>query len=213
VSRVKLSRIMTTQMSIPNDDVRLSRKLSWLLRHGAKDAGVAQTDSGFVAIADVLRVVRCTRPDLERVVRENAKKRFEIVGEEIRAVQGHSTGVVSIDALEASYARYEGPDVILHGTSCNAVPGIAREGISPMSRTHVHLAPHATSIVGKRAAVDLFLEVSVSALAAHGHVVFASPNGVLLVRHVPAACIVGIKPARKGVEGRVAVLAGLFPSR
>lgn len=200
-------------MTSSNDDVRLSRKLSWLLRHGAQEAGVAQDARGFVAISDALRVARCSREDLDRVVRDNAKKRFEIVGAQIRAVQGHSTGVVTVEALEASYQRYAGPDIVLHGTSFHAVPGIARDGISPMARTHVHLAPHAQSVVGKRAAVDVFLEVSVSALATHELVVFESPNGVLLVRHVPVACIVGMRGARSGVESRVAALACLFAPR
>lgn len=189
---------------------RLSRKLSWLLRHGAPEAGVAQSADGFVAIDDALRVAGCDRDTLDELVRDNAKKRFEIDGDRIRAVQGHSSNAVTLEALEATYTRYDGPDVILHGTSFASVSGIAERGIVAMARTHVHLAPHATSIVGKRASVDVFVEVSSRALAAHGIPVFVAPNGVLLARRVPTECIVGLRAARDGVEDRVATLAPLF---
>ena len=191
-------------------DRRISRKLSWLLRHGAAEAGVAQSPDGFVEIVDALRVVRCSRDVLDEVVRDNEKKRFEIVGRRIRAVQGHSSAAVTLEALEASYTRYAGPDVVLHGTSFEAIPRIAREGLVPMARTHVHLAPHANSVVGKRASVDVFLEVSTDALAAVGIDVHVAPNGVLLARSVPVGCIVGLVAARSGAEGRAAAMRRLF---
>lgn len=201
---------MTTNDDTRTRDVRISKRLSWLLRHGAAEAEVAQDAAGFIAIDDVLRVVRCSREALERVVRENAKRRFEIVEERIRAVQGHSSKLVDIDALETSYVRYEGPEVILHGTSVRAARAIVCEGIAPMTRTHVHFTPHADSIVGKRAAVDLFIEVSVASLAREGIGVFVAPNGVLLARRVPRACIVGVRPAREGLRAEASAIGAIL---
>jgi putative RNA 2'-phosphotransferase len=48
--------------------------------------------------------------------------------------------------------------------------------------------------VGKRAQVDVLLEVSVARLRDHGLTVWRSPNGVLLVRRVPPDCIVRVVP-------------------
>ena len=191
----------------PRDaDVRLSKKLSWLLRHGAAEAGVTQSEDGFVALADALRVAQCSRETLDRVAQENAKKRFEIVGDRIRAVQGHSSGRVDASALEATYTPYEGADVILHGTSLAAAGAIVREGIRSQARTHVHFATSTTSVVGKRASVDVFVEVSVSALQREGIAVFVAPNGVVLAREAPTCCIVGVRAARDDREAEVADL-------
>lgn len=82
-----------------------------------------------------------------------------------------------------------------------AIEGIAAGGVRPIGRTHVHLAPAPDSRVGKRARVDLPPEIGPARLAERGISVFRAPNGVLLARHVPAACVTSIRPAsRRGRE-------------
>ncbi len=60
-------------------------------------------------------------------------------------------------------------------------------------RSHVHLASHHDSRVGKRSSVDLLLEVSANRLTDFEIAVFRAPNGVLLVRWVPPNSIVGLR--------------------
>src|SRR4051794_5142943 len=134
-----------------------SKKLSWLLRHGAPSEGIAMDAAGWVAVADVLRALALTRDELASVVELNTKSRLDLRGERIRASQGHSTEGMPVthDALEASWERFIGEGPLWHGTAVDALPGIAREGIVPQARTHVHLTDALDSKVGKRASVDV----------------------------------------------------------
>lgn len=196
----------------PRSIVQKSKKLSWLLRHGAPSVGLPMDAAGWAPIVDVMRFTALTRADLDEVVRDNTKARFEVDGDRIRATQGHSIagGAVSIDALEASWDRYEGAGPLWHGTHADAVVGIARDGIQPVSRTHVHLAASTDSHVGKRANVSVLLEVSAPRLRDAGLAIFRSPNGVLLTRHVPVPCIVGLTAATAAGRQRAPALRGLL---
>ena len=83
------------------DTVKLSKQLSWLLRHGGPSAGLTVDSRGFAKVADILQ-----RPDFSRVTLEqiraivatNSKQRFALDtdvdgGLLIRANQGHSFAV------------------------------------------------------------------------------------------------------------------------
>jgi putative RNA 2'-phosphotransferase len=98
---------------------------------------------------------------------------------------------VTCEALEASWRRVTTEGSLWHGTTVEATAGIAREGLQPQRRTHVHLAPSTDSRVGKRAATPVLLEVSPEALERAGVPVWEAQNGVLLVRRVPVESIVG----------------------
>src|SRR5512143_946378 len=139
-----------------------SKKLSWLLRHGANEAGLEMDAAGWADVAEVRRILGLSRAALAEAVRENDKARLELRGSRIRACQGHSRAgmPVTLEALEASWERYDGDGAIWHGTRVAAIPGIAREGILPGERTHVHMTDALDSAVGKRAAVDVMIEVS-----------------------------------------------------
>jgi putative RNA 2'-phosphotransferase len=196
------------------EGTKASHQLSWLLRHGAGEAGLDMDAAGWAEISDVLRVLRMSRATLEGAVRDNNKARYEVRGQRIRACQGHSRErmPVTLEALEASWEAYTEPGPVWHGTRIAALVGIAREGILAGERTHVHLAEAIDSTVGKRANVDLMLEVSPARLASHGIGLFVSPNGVILTRWVPPAAIVGLRPmtdrARRQSEALRAVLTG-----
>jgi putative RNA 2'-phosphotransferase len=179
--------------------VRHSKRLSWLLRHGAGAEGIPMDAAGWVEVAAVLDALGLTRAELEEAVATNDKGRFQLDGGRVRAGQGHSRAgmPVTAEALEASWQPVEPAGSLWHATSVAAVAGIARTGIEPGRRTHVHLAASPDSPVGKRTAAPLLLEVSPTGLA-----VFAAPNGVLLVRHVPRASIVGVRGATRA--GRAA---------
>ncbi len=189
-----------------------SKKLSWLLRHGAGEAGLAMDAAGWAETDEVRRLLRLTRADLEAAVRDNTKARLEVRGSRIRACQGHSLrGMpVTLDALEASWDRWDGEGSVYHGTRVAALPGIAREGILAVERTHVHLADALDSTVGKRAAVDVMIEVSPARLAAQGIGLFRAPNGVVLARRVPVEAIVGLVPMIEKARRRAPELRALF---
>lgn len=197
-----------------------SKQLSWLLRHGAGEEGLAMDAAGWVAVADVLRKLHINRAHLDQVVAENNKSRLEVRdggerGEEIRACQGHSREGLPVtpEALEASWEPYAGAGPLWHGTGADAVASIAREGIHAAGRTHVHLAEGVDSKVGKRAQVDVLLEVSVEALRAAGLGIFRSSNGVVLVRRVPPSCLVGLRGQTRAGQARADELRQVLLAR
>ncbi|WP_434046477.1 MULTISPECIES: RNA 2'-phosphotransferase [Sorangium] len=145
-------------------------------------------------------------------VKNNTKNRLEIRGDRMRASQGHSReGMpVTLAGLEASWEEVHGDAPIWHGTSVDAVRGIAREGIRPAARTHVHCTDALDSAVGKRAKVDVMLEISPARLRAQGIGVFRSQNGVILVREVPVGCIVGLVPFVARAKGEAEALRALL---
>jgi putative RNA 2'-phosphotransferase len=167
--------------------------------------------AGWVAVRDVLRELRMSEERLDAIVAQNDKARFDRIGDRIRATQGHSalgTEGVSLEALEASWLHHTGDAPIFHGTSVDAALSIAKEGISAQRRSHVHLAPSATSKVGKRWSVDLLLEISPARVRAHGLPLFESPNGVILARRIPADCVTGVRPlTRRAQSMRANVMA------
>lgn len=177
------------------DIVRVSKQLSWLLRHGAREVGLAMDEAGWAAIDDVLDVLSIPRGSLEEAVARNDKGRLVVDGARIRACQGHSIGAmpVTVDGLESSWEMVAPSDDLWHGTRVAAIAGIAEHGIVPGGRSHVHLAAQRESRIGKRSAVDLLLEVSPARLADENIAIFQSPNGVLLARHVPLRAIVGLE--------------------
>ena len=85
-----------------------SRAFSQVLRHGAENKGIAIRPDGFILLDDLLAVrkiekMRIGRPEVEWIVNNNDKKRFELREEDgkmyIRATQGHSMQSVQTEDL------------------------------------------------------------------------------------------------------------------
>lgn len=199
-----------------NELVALSKRLSWLLRHGANEAGLAMDEAGWSEVDDVLGVLGVTRAELDLAVSQNDKGRLVVAGDRIRACQGHSLAgtPVTLEALEASWEVFCPEGSLWHGTRVAAIDGIASQGIVPGRRSHVHLASGPDSRVGKRSYVDFLIEVSPARLSEAGIGIFLAPNGVVLARWVPAAAITGLRPASstgKASEHHALQLLGLAP--
>lgn len=169
--------------------IRASKKLSAILRHQALTLGLSIDGAGWVPLDELLDYTGWERAFLERIVADNNKSRFEIVGEQIRAVQGHSMGAVDLDVLEASWEVWTGEEPVWHGTRRAVEAVIRREGLTPQTRSHVHLAPSKTSVVGKRAGVEILLEVRPALVRAAGYRLYRAPNGVILARFIPPDAI------------------------
>ena len=195
-----------------NDSSGASKKLSWLLRHGAGEAGLEMDAAGWAEVEDVRRILHMGRGALEAAVEDNTKARLELRGTRIRACQGHSLrGMpVTCEALEATWEEVAEDTPVFHGTRMAALEGIAREGILPGERTHVHLAEAIDSTVGKRAAVDVMIEVSPPLLRARGLRLHRSPNGVILARHVPVGSITRRRPVIERARRREGELRAIF---
>ncbi|GMH66374.1 hypothetical protein TrLO_g3256 [Triparma laevis f. longispina] len=183
----------------PTHDEKLSRKLSNLLRHRVHANGltdVLRTD-GYVPLDSVLSLPQFkgrTVEDVRAVVANNDKQRFSLLLEDlvlyIRANQGHTiSGINEEELLTPIDFLQEDPDkqlIAIHGTYHKSWPAILQSnGLSRMSRNHVHLAadlPGESGVIsGMRASCELIVYVDVRAATLMGGLkFFTSSNGVIL---------------------------------
>ena len=167
---------------------RLSKFLSFVLRHKPEAAGLALDAGGWAEIDALLTGATSagepmTRAELEAVVATSDKQRYGIStdGRRVRANQGHSIDV------DLGLAPVEPPATLYHGTVEKFLDAIRREGLRPMTRQHVHLSPdiETASKVGQRRGKPVILKIDAAAMHAAGHAFYVSANGVWLVDAVP----------------------------
>ena len=169
------------------EDVRTSRRLSYVLRHRPDSVGIDLTESGWVGVDVLLRALAesgttLSREDLERVVRTNDKQRFELdpVGDRIRARQGHSVEV------DLALVPVEPPGVLFHGTPKRNLASILATGLDRRRRHHVHLSGDVGTAerVGRRRGPAVVLAIDAAAMSAAGHEFWHTDNGVWLTDSV-----------------------------
>lgn len=171
------------------DHVRISKTLSYWLRHKPGDGGLTLDAQGWTDVDDVLAALaRESLPHdidtLLAVVDGNDKRRFELAPDlaRIRARQGHSVEV------ELALAPTAPPALLYHGTVERFLDAIMREGLRKMARHHVHLSPNLETAtrVGARRGKPVILIVDAAAMARDGHIFFVTENTVWLTDAVPA---------------------------
>ena len=91
-----------------NPDVRISKTLAYLLRHGAQNEGLKIDKAGYVRVDDILERIffkskRITADRIINIVETNERNRYELKRETdstgkpvvyIRATEGHSLKVI-----------------------------------------------------------------------------------------------------------------------
>jgi putative RNA 2'-phosphotransferase len=171
-------------MSIPPE--RLSRFLSFLLRHRPPDYPLRFDRRGFVEWGELMREVQARFPDVTEqevrgVIAGSDKQRFELSEGKVRATYGHS---FAIDLEPQSAAP---PSRLYHATARDLVQTILREGLKPRGRAYVHLSLSLDEAlaVGKRRDPAPSVVV-IDAQAAHaGGIVFYSSGPVYLAGEIP----------------------------
>ncbi|MCK4385272.1 MAG: RNA 2'-phosphotransferase [candidate division Zixibacteria bacterium] len=113
--------------------------MSFVLRHKPENFGLKLDPFGFVNTEDLLLMLQnrygnVRLSDIERVVKNCPKGRFEIRGEKIRARYGHSIEV-KLDTPPS-----EPPEYLYHGTSPAMKNTILGAGLKSMKRRYVHLS-------------------------------------------------------------------------
>ncbi|WP_067574929.1 RNA 2'-phosphotransferase [Nocardia acidivorans] len=183
--------------------VRLSKRLSSWLRHQPDAIGLTPDAAGWVRVEDLLRQAAAhhrgfTRAQLETVVAQNNKRRFEFdeSGTSIRARQGHSIEV------DLGYTPADPPALLFHGTAERALGLIRDEGLLPMRRHAVHLSADIDTAVnvGARHGRPAVLRVDTAAMVRDGHDFFVTGNGVWLVDTVPPQYLELITAPREPVN-------------
>lgn len=169
-----------------NPRTDLSRALSKTLRHAARSQGIPQDLEGWCRIDDLLarnpyKSKEVTREAILDVVANDKKKRYELSddSQEIRACQGHSVNVdVGLKALD------DVPPTLVHGTTQEAWQKIRTEGLSKMSRLHIHLAsglPGDDGVIsGMRPSSPVRIFIDGVKLRSEGIDLFKASNGAIL---------------------------------
>ena len=175
---------------LTRDQVRLSKRLSLVLRHRPETAGLALDPNGWVPVPELLTALGITRAELDVVVAGNDKARFAVSPgpdgvDRIRASQGHSRRV----AVDLDLPPAVPPRELFHGTPRANLEPILRDGLRPRSRHHVHLSADVPTaiVVGRRRSTDVVvLTIAAGVMAEEGHVFHRSDNGVWLTAVVPS---------------------------
>eukprot|EP00053_Salpingoeca_punica_P021690 m.213261 g.213261 ORF g.213261 m.213261 type:complete len:233 (-) comp24436_c0_seq1:272-970(-) len=202
-------------------NTKVSKLLSWALRHGAEELGLHMDPAGYVAVRELLghpRFRGISEDQLREVVANCPKQRFALDGGSggvgggplrVRANQGHTLETVESEALltpltPADIARFP---VVVHGTSKHAWLSIRRQGLSRMSRLHVHFAvglPGADGVLsGMRASSDVLCFLDLGRAFQQGLKLYVSANNVVLTEgdargFVPLACLDRVVDRRTG---------------
>lgn len=178
---------------IPQKQItRLSKLLSYILRHNPGEAGIELDKQGWAPVDQLLNYLinkgeNINLDLLKHIVATNSKKRFSFNNDHtmIRASQGHSIEV------DLNYAPSTPPAQLYHGTIKEFVPAILEKGLNKMERHHVHLSKDIETAkqVGGRRGKPVVLTINSLAMNEKGFLFYLSDNGVWLTDHVPPGFI------------------------
>jgi putative RNA 2'-phosphotransferase len=176
------------------DYKRLSKTISRALRHAPEDFGLELDAEGWTPVAALLAALRPRRRewrelnevDLETMIAQADKKRYEIRDGKIRAYYGHSIP----DKIERPPA--EPPPVLYHGTSPEKAQIILRDGLKSMSRQHVHLSSDqqtAQKVGLRHSPKPVILEINAADAHRAGVAFYVGNEDVWLSEAIPPAFI------------------------
>lgn len=129
-------------------DTILSKKLSYILRHGAVKKSLNVLADGYILWNDINALPEFKEYDIDDIsyiVKTNDKQRFSMKEENgdfyIRANQGHSLSVANHINQEELLVKLDKPlDLVVHGTTYEAFEKIKDTGLNKMNRSHIHFA-------------------------------------------------------------------------
>lgn len=165
--------------------------MAYILRHSPEEFGLRPDVEGFVPLDELVKALRTVYPDVTEdfvrgIVERDAKGRYEIRGDKIRARYGHSFPV-SLNHEEDRESK-----VLYHGTPRRNLERILREGLKPMKRQFVHLSTSRSEALetGRRHERDVvLLIIDADCLRRKGLKVYKAGKNVRIVEKVPPECI------------------------
>lgn len=135
------------------DYIKLSKEVSYALRHAPWEYELELDEEGWVNIDQLLFSMReckewqeLSEQDLYMMIEKSDKKRHEISNGNIRALYGHSIPQRIMKEPNVP------PEILYHGTARRFVPAIKEKGLLPQNRQYVHLSVDIDTAlqVGKR---------------------------------------------------------------
>jgi len=164
--------------------VKVSKYMSYLLRHNPD--GLSMDEYGYVDLDKLVRKIRerfqVDENFIRKIVENSERRRFEISGNKIRALYGHSIPI-SLELEEDTSKK-----VFYHGTTPEAALKILREGLKPMKRRWVHLSPTvkiAREIGYRRTRSPVILEIDAERARRDGFKFYKATDKVYLCQAIP----------------------------
>ena len=179
--------------------VRISKLMSFALRHDPGALGLVLDPAGWVEVTALVRALAArgeptTHEEIQEVVATSDKQRFALSGDgaRIRANQGHSV------AVDLGLPPAEPPEILFHGTVARFLASIDAEGLVAGARTHVHLSgdEETARTVGARRGNAIVLRVRARAMFEEGFLFHRAENGVWLTKAVPPRFLMPRAPLR-----------------
>ena len=184
-------------------NIHISKFLSLVLRHKAKDFGLDVEPSGFIKLQDILDLPQSinksiTLEKVQEIVANDEKGRFELVNRPpyyIRAVQGHSMSEVSNEDTLTKLNKntiFDFPTVV-HGTQEEYWKLIEKSALNRMNRNAIHFSigyndeNHVKS--GMRLNCEVFIEINPQYAFFNGFDFFISKNKVILCPGNESGCL------------------------
>lgn len=163
-------------------DIRISKKLSYILRHGAVKKKLSIRPDGFVDVQEILRELPgCTLIDINQVVENDGKKRYQLKTIDnilmIKACQGHT--IEEVNCLNLKVLTDISFDII-HGTFFKCYENIKVQGLSRMRRNHIHFSKGLNFVCGLRKTAEIFIFINYLEARKNGITFYESDNGVIL---------------------------------
>ena len=157
---------------------RISRFLTYLLRHRPTEYPLVFDERGFVEWGDIVKIIQERFYD----VTEGQIRAVVTDSEKMRATYGHSF------AVDLSDEAVEPPSELYYGAARDLAESMLRSGLKPRDRQYVHLsvsAEEAESVARRHDPAPGI--IIVDAQSAHGEGIrFFQSGPLFLVENVPA---------------------------
>jgi putative RNA 2'-phosphotransferase len=166
---------------------RISRFLTYLLRHQPKEYPLVFNKRGFVDWDDIVELVQerfydVTEEQIEAVVSGSEKKRFEFEDGKVRATYGHSFPV------DLGEEAAEPPERLYYGAARDLAQSMLKNGLKPRDRQYTHLsvtAEEAEAVAHRHDPAPAIIVVDVRAAQGEG-IRFYESGPLYLAGIIPA---------------------------
>jgi putative RNA 2'-phosphotransferase len=170
---------------------RISRTISYLLRHNPGSAGLKMSDKGEVSLSELAEAVDVSVKTVREIVAADSKGRYVIEGNRIWATQGHSIPIL------VRHEKVTELGLVFHGTKRHYLESIKKKGLIAGDRLHVHLSSDiatAITVANRRVGSSVILEIDGNQLLKDGYEIVRSQNGVILAEYIPWKYVLEVTP-------------------
>ncbi len=171
---------------------KLGRLVSGILRHFPDRFGVKMDENGWVSFNDLVRAVKrryrwANQWLIKAMVYSDAKGRYELKGDKIRARYGHSIKVKLSD-----YPLCD-KEVLYYGTGEEEAHRLLDIGIKPVNQAYVHLSTtleKSEEVARLRTDEPIILEVDAKSALKNGIRIVMANEYIALAEEIPPKYIV-----------------------